>query len=180
MVCCASPIRAEGLGQARVESIVDLYKWDVESTPKGWLLFLDVFHGDKHADKKDPNNYLTITSAIDREPKLPAFISFQVSNKSERKHGIRGVFAHSVKTASGFKSKIDDTSQFTLPFEKCADACVARSIGGKTKSTSAVELDLLQQFLSHDHLLISYRVGKKERRVSVPLFDFKSKYSALK
>ncbi|MDU0459059.1 MAG: hypothetical protein RW306_10050 [Geobacteraceae bacterium] len=179
MACCASPIRAEGLGQARVEAIVDLYKWDVESTPKGWLLFLDVFHGDKHADMKDLNNYLTITSAIDRGPKLSAFISFQVSNKSERKHGIKGVFAYSMKTASGFRIKIDDTSQFFLPFERCADSCVARTIHGKAKGTSAVELDLLQQFLSHDHLFISYRVGKEERRVGVPLFDFKSKYSAL-
>lgn len=161
---------------AIVDAAVKSFTWDVRSTQRGPMMFLDIPY--QHADSNE-TEYLTLTVAKEYARERPVFISVIVPDNIKKSNGIFLGFA------KGKDNSVNDL--VNLPIQNCTkesknNFCTARIMDGfaintKTKQT----IDVFQDFMKFDqvYFMISYADGS-HKSISVPLFSFKEQYKQLK
>lgn len=143
----------------------------------------------------DPHNpeYITIAVAIEKATRKAAFFSFHVPANANPTQGIFVIFSKTIRKSNQkeclsdevpvtcFHMQLDQEGPSRLQFDSCnaeSESCVARVEDGLVEEGEEThKMNLLEKFLSSDHLLIIYvtRDGHPMRTM-VALFPFKKAY----
>ncbi len=153
--------KQDSIGKNAIDS---LFVWEVETLPKGKMMYLDVPYS---VDGK--TEYLSLTVAKEATNERPTFISVIVPNDLDE----------SVIMEMTFKDKEDSRSQTVYPdFDKCKeDYCTFRINNGYAVDKAKKEVDVFRNFLRYDVVYFSFvRKNGAKYSVSVPLYSFKEQY----
>ena len=156
-------------------------KWDHQCGEKGCLMFTDVLIGDPDhpADLKHPE-YITLGLAINRADRKPAFFSFMVPPEADPKSGVMIEFAKDIKEGDRWHVKLEGGTLSQLDFNECnKDSCVARVHPQILSSGGTADIDLLDEFLTSNHILLIYYKHGVPYRTIKPLFPFQRDFKAL-
>lgn len=166
------------------EQLADaLVKWNTECSPKGCILETDVLRGDSGnpADPKDFREYIGIYVPVDRATQKPAYFAFHIDPRAHQDNGIFITFSATTRDGDSWKMNLDPEGVSRLMFDKCDEqSCVVRVPNGLVQEgNESHRMNLLDKFLSSDHLLILYMRDGNAYRTMVILSSFKKAYQRL-
>lgn len=164
--------------KAAADAAVNAFTWDVQKEARGSLMFLDVPY---QRDNSDSVEYLTLTVAKDKAKQRPAFISVIVPGNVVQANGIFITFARSVNKGNQLSMELQKEKPVQVNFESCtAEICKARMIDGFAIHDNGQKEDVLQKFMTFDHVLFLFIYPDGgHKSVAVPLFSFKQQYKKL-
>lgn len=151
------------------------FKWKVEKTDRGSLMFLDVAYQRENSDSIE---YLTLTVAKDKARTRPEFISIIVPGNIDPTNGIFITFASTVIKNDNPTLELQNEMPLKLNFESCdSTTCTARVVDGFYRDIDGGKKDLFQKFMMSDNVLflVIYPDGS-HKSVAVPLSSFKEQY----
>lgn len=156
-----------------IDCIVNLFKWEVESTFKGPLLSVDIPY---LVHDKDDLEYLTVVVPIIPATARPAFISIIIPNQINPSQGVSVSFSKTIDNQCLGKFVDLENSLLTIPFEEIDDeVCTARIKEGKILDVTQDEvIDIYQKMKEFNHMFFSFENAIGEiQTVSMPLFSFR-------
>ena len=175
LTCAAQEKRAQDDGGALP------VKWDSTCGARGCLMQTDVLRGasDDPPDPKDFREYVSLNIALDRSLSRPAYFSFLVDPRAQADEGIFITFAKTTEEDGKWKVNLDPEGPTRLAIADCAkNACTARvPLGLVEDGKNPHKMDLLDKFLSSDHLLVLYTRNGHPYQTMVLLSSFKKEYA---
>ncbi|HWR52659.1 MAG TPA: hypothetical protein VN428_16235 [Bryobacteraceae bacterium] len=164
-------------GEALADSLV---QWKTDCSPKGCLMQTDVLrgHSDDPPNAGDFREYVSIDVGISRKTQKPMYFAFFVDPGAAQDNGIFITFSKTTREHDSWKLNLDPEGPSRLMFEKCNENnCLVRVQGGLVQEgKERHEMNLLDKFLTSDHLLILYMKDGKAYRTMVILSSFKKAY----
>ncbi|HEY1803807.1 MAG TPA: hypothetical protein VGG45_04955 [Terracidiphilus sp.] len=155
--------------------------WDVRCSDKGCIMSTDVLIGDPDhpSDPKHPE-YITVSVAINRSDRKPAFFAFDLPANADREQGVLIRFTTTVKDGDSWKTVPDKGGFSQLDFNSCDEnSCVARVHSQILNSDGSPGIDLLDKFQHSSHIYFIYTKKRKPYRALQALFPFQRAYQHL-